>query len=67
MTDGSGGYFYNNLRCVVQVSGGLEFLSMLARGVIASTNTSSRGQKGAQNCVRAGSPRSECSVDLLSK
>lgn len=67
MTDGPGGYVYNNLCCVVQVSGGLEFLSMLARGIIASTNTGSRGQKGGQNCVRAGSPRSECSVDLLSK
>lgn len=67
MTDGPGGYFYNNLRYVMQVSGGLEFLSMLARGVIASTNTGSRGQKGGQNCVRAGSPRSECSVNLLSK
>lgn len=67
MTDGPGGCFYNNLRCVVQVSGGLEFLSILARGVIVSTYTSSRGQKGGQICVRAGSPRSECSVDLLSK
>lgn len=67
MTDGPSGYFYNNLRCVVQVSSGLEFLNMLVREVIASTNTGSRGQKGGQNCVRAGSPRSERSVDLLSK
>lgn len=63
--DGLGDYFLIIFVVSCKFPRSLELLNMSAREGIASTSTSSRGQKGGQKGVEVGRPGPKLSIDLL--